>query len=173
MHLSNRQEPAPLPATNFGALSAYHGPKGFHWLIRGCMGGTPRPGLLQPLEQDLASLRRMGTDVIVTLTEEWAPPTKDIESAGMQSRYVPIPDMAPPTSDQAIATCAEVAGLIAEGRTVIFHCRAGRGRTGTLLALQLIWHGFSAIEAIERTRKKNQLWIESESQLQFIQEFLR
>lgn len=163
--------PCKLPDSNYGALSSYHGPKGFHWLIRGWLGGAARPGLLASLEDDLAGLRRMGVDTLVTLTEEWLPPVSAIEEAGMASRYLAIPDMAPPTSVQAVAMCEVIAEDIRAGRVVAFHCRAGRGRTGTMLAAQLIWHGYSSEAAVEYVKRKNNLWIESESQMQFIIDF--
>ncbi len=170
MRFSNVARAAPLPETDFGALSGYHGPKGFHWLIRGCLAGMSRPGLIQPIEADLQGLVRMGTDVLVTLTDEWEPDTKAIEKEGLISQYVPIPDMCPPTLDQTIEICATVADDIAAKRRVVYHCKAGRGRTGTLLAAQLIWHGATAEQAIGYTKHRNQLWIESDMQMQFIQE---
>jgi len=173
MTQSNPIPPAPLPQSDFGALASYHGPNGFHWLVRGWLGGMPRPGLFQPIEKDLASLRQMGVDVLVTLTDEWQPPVDKIEAEGIKSRYVAIPDMHPPSFEQAVATCAAVAGDLAEGRRVVYHCRGGKGRAGTLLACQLIWHGETGEEAIAHVKRRNRYWVESDSQMEFLHEFAR
>lgn len=163
--------PCALPSTDYGALSGYNGPKGFHWLIRGWLAGMSRPGMLSAMESDLQGLARMGTKVLVTLTEEWEPDVEAIEREGIISHFFPIPDMEPPTMAQAFEICTIMAEHIAAGRSIVYHCRAGRGRTGTLLAAQMIWHGKTFEEAIAYTKKRNQLWIESESQMDFLKEF--
>lgn len=57
------------------------------------------------------------------------------------------------------------------GEVVAFHCRAGLGRTGTLLACQLIWSGERAIRAIERVRQINPRAIQSDEQVAFLRAF--
>ena len=161
----------PLPEVDPAAPSSYGGPSGFCWLIRGWLAGAARPGIVTPLEEDLAALRRQGADVLVTLTKEWLPPVQAIAQAGMESRYMPITDMAAPTVAEAVAMCREVASDIAAGKRVVYQCKAGRGRTGTMLAAQLIWHGEAWREAIVHARHRNPLWIESEAQLRFLEEF--
>lgn len=157
-----------LPEPFLDAPSSYNGPSGFCWLIRGRMAGVPRPGLMSPMEEDLNALRRMGVNLLVTLTEEWNPPHDTLSEHGIQSYYVPIPDMGPPTCEQADETCAYVEHALEKGRTVAFQCHGGRGRTGTLLALQLIWYGMSAAAAFENVRSTNKNWIESDSQEEFL-----
>jgi atypical dual specificity phosphatase len=168
---SGRPRAAPLPEPNHGALSSYHGPNGFCWLVRGWIAGTARPGIASDLAEDLALLRRLGIDVLVTLTEEWLPPVEAIATAGMESRYLAIADMGVPSAEQAMQHCALVAKDIAAGKRVVYHCRAGRGRTGTMLVAQLIWHGASYEQAITHAKRRNQLWVESDEQFLFLQEF--
>lgn len=165
------KRPEPLPSSDYGALSGYNGPKGFHWLIRGCLAGMSRPGMLSSMEGDLDCLRRMGVDVLVTLTEEWEPEEQIIAHPELVSHYIPIPDMEPPSIAQAIYICGVVADHVADGKRIVYHCRAGRGRTGTLLAAQMIWHGYAAQDAVNYAKKRNQLWIESDSQLSFLSDF--
>jgi len=165
----NTDTPPALPE----ALSSYYGPAGFRWLVRGRFGGMPRPGLLRPMEDDLVSLQRVGVTLVVTLTEEWMPPVEEMDEYGVQSLYVPIPDMHPPTMEQAISTCTAVQEQISQERAVVFHCHGGRGRTGTLLAAMLIWYSPDSEEAINQVKAANQGWIESTAQLNFLGEFAR
>ena len=56
-----------------------------------------------------------------------------------------------------------------DGRVLAFHCRAGLGRTGTLLAAVLIWRGQGAVEAIETARAVHPRWIQSQEQFAFLE----
>jgi len=149
------------------------GPTNFHWLVPGLLGGTPRPGLTTRPARDLEALQRVNTRLLVSLTQEWQPDTTLLAAHDIASLYVPIPDLAPPTQAQARLICAEVEAYITKGHAVVFHCHAGRGRTGTLLAAMLIWGGSSADAAIRQTRGRNKKWIETESQLGFLSQFAR
>jgi len=165
--------PSELMAADLTAPSEHLGPRNFHWLVRGRLGGTSRPGLAREIEIDLAALRRVGATVLYTLTEEWRPPVAEIGAAGLKSVHVPITDMAPPTPQVAAKACAEIERYLQQGEVVVHHCHAGRGRTGTLLACQLIWHGATAEEAFRSVRMANRHWIESAEQEAFLEAFER
>jgi atypical dual specificity phosphatase len=53
----------------------------------------------------------------------------------------------------------------------VLHCRAGLGRTGTLLACALVRGGLDAGRAIRAVRQANPRYIQTEGQLQFVSEF--
>ena len=159
--------PSPCPK----AQSDYFGPSNFAWLVRGRFGGMPCPGIMRPVEVDLDAVSRIGLSLVVTLTEEWQPPIGLMRERGIESIYVPIPDMQPPTMDQAFDTCRTVADEVAAGKSVVFHCRGGRGRTGTMLAALLIWYEPDSEAAIKQVKSINPYWIESDSQLAFLEEF--
>jgi hypothetical protein len=162
---------APLPPERPEVPSAYYGPTNFTWLLRGRLAGMPRPGLHHSFEADAKALNRVGVNTVVTLTEEWQPPVARFAEYGLENFYVPIPDMAPPTMEQANETCGIVASALEAGRSVAFHCRAGRGRTGTMLAAMLIWYRSDFETAIEQVKSTNRYWIESRSQMEFLDEF--
>jgi len=140
--------------------------KGFCWLQPGLLGGTP-----QPDKAALKALRGLQVKLLVSLTQERAPDVDLINSFGMASLYAPIPDFQPPNFAQAAQICRDVSAYTAVGEAVVFHCRAGKGRTGTLLAATLIWAGQSAEGAITETRNRNPAWIETEGQLDFLAAF--
>lgn len=153
------------------ALRGYVGPRGFFWVIPQRLGGLPRPGIVADLEHDLEGLRRLGLSVLVTLEEN---PTVDpdaLRSVGVRSMHFPVPDMGAPTIASTRKLCAEVQSLLSLDKAVAFHCRAGLGRTGTLLACQLIWSGDSALRAIERVRQINPRCIQSDEQVAFLRAF--
>lgn len=156
-----------------GPVPAWFGPRGFHWLVPGVLGGAARPGLFRPLDADLEALGRVGTRLLVTLTEEWEPDPDAFARFGIDSLWLPLPDRGAPTISEAEATCAAVAARIAAGDAVVYHCRAGRGRTGTLLAAQLVHAGLAADDAIARTRRANPAWIENAVQEAMVAAYAR
>lgn len=141
-------------------------PKGFCWLHTGLLGGTPKPD-----EAALKALQQLGTRLLVSLTREWQPDSALIGRYGMRSLYAPIPDFQPPGLQQAAEICGVASAYTARGEATVFHCRAGKGRTGTMLAAMLIWAGKSAETAIAEVRASNENWIETEGQLEFLAGF--
>lgn len=141
-------------------------PNGFCWLLPGLLGGTAKPD-----NAALKALSQLGTRLLVSLTQEWQPDAALIARYGMHSLYVPIPDLQPPSLKQAAQICREASAFTARGEAVVFHCHAGKGRTGTLLAAMLIWAGQSVEAAIKEARAQNSAWIETDGQLAFLDEF--
>lgn len=140
--------------------------KGFFWLQPGLLGGVPKPD-----EAALRAISKLRVKLLVSLTQEWQPDGALIKRYGMASLYAPIPDFQPPSLAQATQICRAVSAYTARGEAAVFHCRAGRGRTGTLLAAMLIWAGQSADGAIAATRAQNEHWIETQGQLDFLAKF--
>lgn len=156
--------PAPQPVPSARRLT------GFHWVIPGLLAGAPQPGLLAPIEEDLAALSDLGCRVLVSLTER---PLgySDSHRFGIENLHLPVPDMGVPTLDEAAALAAEVWGRLDLGQPAVLHCKAGLGRTGTLLACILVARGENAPKAVERVREVNPRYIQSEEQLAFIGTF--
>lgn len=155
------------------AKSRFMGPRGFVWLIPGRLAGTPWPGIVHDTDDDLAALRNVGITRLVSLTEipfdgELAAPF------GIICANVPIPDMHAPTLAVAEAFCRDTDYWLNEGAVIAIHCRAGLGRTGTLLAAYWLWSGggkYSAIKAIEYIRRLESGMIQSQVQVDFLSEF--
>lgn len=162
--------PPPLPEAALNFTSGALGPRGFMWLKKGILAGTPQPGVVLDIEYDLKALKRVGVTKLITLTETSL--DQDLlKSYELKNIWEPMPDMHPPGLEQAIRLCEGIQQSIAQHEVVAVHCRAGHGRTGTLLALYLIWEGQSAMEALENVRRIEPRWIQSKSQEDFLIEF--
>jgi atypical dual specificity phosphatase len=76
-----------------------------------------------------------------------------------------------PSLEDAERLCRGLSALIDQGRSVVLHCKAGLGRTGTMLACALVYRGENAVQAVHRVRSVNPLYIQSDRQLAFIPKF--
>ena len=162
--------PPPLPVEAQTYASNSFGPRGFLWLKTGKLAGTPRPGIVQDIAYDLQALKRVGITTLITLTE--TPPDRDAyEEYGIKSIWSPFRDMSAPSITQAAGLCKLIKKLCDDGDRVAVHCRAGLGRTGTILACTLIWEGMDALEALESVRKIQPRWVQSDAQVEFLEKF--
>lgn len=167
---SYHNAPQKIPEQASKYKSDSFGPRNFLWLRKGELAGTPKPGLFTELDYDLAALQRVGISVLISLTQ------KPIEQSslikyGIQGISFPIKDMGVPSIVDAIQQCKRVEDLLEQGEAIAMHCKAGMGRTGTMLAAQLIWEGDSASDALEKARKIEPRWVQSEEQVSFLEEF--
>jgi atypical dual specificity phosphatase len=153
---------------------------GFYWLIDGSLAGCRLPGLRwqrgvadpasDAVGEDLLALRRLGVGALLSLTEEPLP-LGDLERAGLVGLHLAVPDFTAPSPDQLGAALAFIDRHRADGTAVAVHCRAGQGRTGTVLAAYLIRGGRSAPEAIQAVRAVCPGAIESREQVAALQAF--
>ncbi len=162
--------PAAIPKAGEDAAGAGRGPRGFLWLYKGRLAGTPQPGVFLAIDHDLRALRRVGVTVLVSLTET-PMEAATLSAHDLRALWFPIPDREPPTADQAREICRTLDLLLARGDVIAVHCHAGLGRTGTVLAAYLIWKGASALDAVEGARRIEARWIQSDSQARFLEEF--
>lgn len=141
----------------------------FHWVLTGRLAGSGRPGLLGSPEEHLRFLASCGFRLVVTLTEEPLQPAA--ADFGLRGLHFPIPDMGIPTPRAAVELCGQVTAAIARGETVLLHCKAGLGRTGTMLGCCLVALGFSPAEALARLREVCRGYVQTEAQEAFLNHF--
>jgi atypical dual specificity phosphatase len=122
----------------------------YYTIDGGRLAGLPGPAFV---EWDFARLRKMGYSVVVSLECDRLN-TFEIEDAGFEHKKICVEDFAPPTLDQVDEFVSFVDAKLAEGKKVLVHCYAGRGRTGTMLAAFLIHRGASSDAAIREIRER-------------------
>src|SRR5256884_194101 len=122
----------------------------FYTIYGGCLARPPGPpvlggGFFRPPE--------VGFSVVVSLECDRLN-TFEIEEAGFEHKKICVEDFTAPTLDQVDEFVAFVDSKIAEGKKVLVHCYAGRGRTGTMLAAYLIHQGMSSDAAVREIRER-------------------
>lgn len=163
-------EPDPLAVPPIKASPAPP-PRYLHWVIPGRLMGMARPGIVRDLDEDLATLKAQGVQVVITLEERPTIAAEALARFGMSGEHVPIEDMGAPSIEVARATCASIHAHLGEGRVVAVHCLGGMGRTGLILAAYFIFLGASAADALEAVRRVQPRFVQSDAQVEFLSSF--
>lgn len=115
----------------------------------GRLGGRPGP---YAAPWDLAAIKAAGFRAIVSL-ECARLDDGEIAAAGLEHWKLCVEDFTAPTLEQMEAFNEFVDRKFAEGKKVLVHCYAGRGRTVAMLASRLIWKGQAVEDALALLRR--------------------
>jgi atypical dual specificity phosphatase len=119
----------------------------------------------------IAELKGMGITSVLNLTEEtW--PKIWIKESGMNYIHIPVVDFGIPTVEQARKAIGFIEENISKG-AVMVHCRAGLGRTGTIIGIYLVETGMDPMEAIDTVRGHRPGSLEVEGQEEFVRSWMR
>ncbi len=144
------------------------------------LGIMPRPRGGNRLEHEIASLKRQGVDVLVSLLTEDEVDELELqeeaawcEEKGIEFISFPIPDRGVPPDDNAFRHFLQtLLDRLADGKSVAIHCFAGIGRSGLVAAGVLIAQGLAWKEAVRAISLARQWPIpDTEEQLIWVSEF--
>ena len=147
------------------------GPRRFHWIVPGKLAGCPAPGVSSPIDYDLSLLKRSGITHLITLTET------DLEHVALRRHHItnthlPIFDREAPSVAQTHMLLVRMQRMIEAGEVLAVHCKAGLGRTGTILAAWLIREGGLTAEiSIARLRKIEPGYVQNLEQENFLHSY--
>ena len=141
-------------------------PVGFSWIIDQKLAGAGQPGLIHDIEEDDTYYKNLGISFIINLTENIISPSP--AKYGFREEHFPIDDMSIPDMNATHCLCQRILAAIEEGEIVLLHCKAGLGRTGTILACCLTLQGKNAEDALQYIRLKNSSYVQTVEQEQFI-----
>jgi atypical dual specificity phosphatase len=122
----------------------------FRWLIDGEVAGHKAPGS----EEDLYYLKELGIEALVRMVEDHVANVScaQVEKVGLIDCHEPVLESAAPSQVQIDKIITFIKRSVAEGKPVGVSCRAGIGRTGTILACYLVSKCHTAVQAIEEVR---------------------
>ncbi|HLX64642.1 MAG TPA: phosphatidylglycerophosphatase and protein-tyrosine phosphatase 1 family protein [Planctomycetota bacterium] len=110
-----------------------------------------------PLKRDVPILKTLGIGAVVNTCQEYGGPLRAYEQAGIEQFRIPTVDFTPPSLDDIEKSVRFIQAQAAAGKKVYVHCKAGRGRSATVVICYLIAKGYSPEAAqklmLERRRQ--------------------
>lgn len=154
-----------------------------HWIagleIGGRLATAPRPRGGDWLPDEIDGWRAGGADRVISLLEP-----EEVECYGLQREgdccrangiqftHFPIEDVGVPEFAAAAELIDAVTAEVRGGRSVVFHCRAGIGRSSTMAAAALTCFGIGADEAFARISEARGLQVpDTDEQIDWVRRF--
>jgi len=125
------------------------------WPGKLALAARPRGG--DWLEDEMASWRRAGVDIVLSLLTSEEEHDLDLENEarevkahGMAFLSFPIPDRRVPASEtEVIKVLEKLNSELSSGKKIVMHCRQGIGRTGLVAACLLVTKGWTPETAVK------------------------
>jgi len=135
-------------------------PTNFSWVIDGKLAGCGLP----VTDSEFVWLIDQGIKSIVTVREV-SLPSDWFNGSDVDYLHLAVEDFGAPNMEELIQAVDFIDQQIRNGRPVMVHCAAGKGRTGAVLAAYLVKNrGLKADEAIEKIREMRPGSVQSISQ---------
>jgi protein-tyrosine phosphatase len=123
-------------------------PTFFTWVRGSSLAASGRPYSKSQVDW----LRDNGVSAILSLTEE---PLPSDWTRGIETRHIFMKDHAPVSHADMRLGADYIAAAISDGKVVLVHCLAGKGRTGSVLAAYMMaYEGKTARQALDDLRSK-------------------
>ena len=107
-----------------------------------------------PLRRHVPELQAAGISAVINTCREWRGPVEAYRAAGIEELRLPITDFTPPSLEEVRAGVAFIQRHLSAGHKVYVHCKAGRGRSATIVLCYLIAGGLSPEEGQALLRGK-------------------
>ncbi len=147
-------------------------PTNFSWVIENRLAGSGLP----VTEEEFGWLLEQGIRSIVTVREVPLP-SKWIDGKDVQYLHLDVEDYGAPTLEALDQAVDYIDLQIRQGRPVMVHCAAGKGRTGTVLAAYLVKkQNLTAEKSIQRIRSSRPGSVQSiaqETAVSMYEEYLK
>jgi atypical dual specificity phosphatase len=139
-------------------------PRNFSWIEFSVIAGCGRPESVVELER----AKNEGVEAIISLTSTPLNPTI-INRLGLAYLHSPLSTV--PSIQQLTRVVQFVESQKSQSHPVLVHCGEGIGRTGTVLAAYLVYHGKHADDAIRVVREKRSGSVQTVEQENALREF--
>jgi atypical dual specificity phosphatase len=147
-------------------------PTNFSWVIKDGLAGSGMPMTYS----QFIWLIRHGIEAIVTIREAPLPSTWFANKA-IDYFHLKVEDYGAPSLIDIDATVNYVKEHISDGKPVMVHCAAGKGRTGTILAAYFLkYFNLTAEQAIKKVRELRPGSVQSlpqEKAIEMYEEYLK
>jgi atypical dual specificity phosphatase len=100
-----------------------------------------------PMKHHVAKLKAEGISAVINTCREYPGPMQHYNDVGIEQLYLPTVDFTPPTLEHVQSGVAFIQRQIASGRKTYVHCKAGRGRSATIVMCYLISIGMKPDDA--------------------------
>lgn len=135
-------------------------PTNFSWIIEGKLAGCGLP----VTEDEFRWVAAQGIKSVITVREV-ALPSGWFDGSDIDYMHLAVEDFGSPNIEELVQAVDFIDQQMSNGRPVMVHCAAGKGRTGTVLAAYLVKRQkLTAERAIEKLRSMRPGSVQSVSQ---------
>lgn len=127
-----------------------------------------------PLARHVPDLSALGVRAVVNMCEEYPGPLAAYRAAGIDQLHLPTIDFTAPSLQDVVRGVDYIEAHARKGESVYVHCKAGRGRSATLVLCWLITHmGVSPEEAQQYLKGKRGHVVDGLHRRKVVQQYAR